>query len=252
MLIMSSKTMSNNPPKPESKFYRPELVRLPELTPKRRFVRWLLHGLVRLVVRLVINLEVRGREYFPKQGPLLIVGNHLGDADVIVGMALSLVPVEIVGKIELFDFPIVGWLMESYGTIWLHRGYPDRRAIRAALQGLAEDRIVAIAPEGRESVTGSLEEGTRGAAYLALKADVSILPVALTGTENWRIYGNLKRLRRTNVSLTVGAPFRLETHGDRRQQLELGTDQIMRAVAQLLPPDYQGVYRKPQQESPFE
>ena len=246
--------MSTKQPKPVSNVYRPELVRLPELTPKRRFVRRLIHGLLRLVVRLTMKLEVRGREYFPRSGPLLVVGNHLGDADVVVGMALSLVPVEILGKIELYDFPIAGWLMESYGTIWLHRGNPDRRAIKAALQGLAEGRIVAIAPEGRESVTGSLEEGTSGAALLALKADVPLLPVAITGTENWRIYGNLKRLRRTNVTVTVGAPFKLNTNGDRRQQLKQGTDQIMQSMAELLPPDYQGVYRNSleKEDSPFE
>ncbi|MBC8506756.1 MAG: 1-acyl-sn-glycerol-3-phosphate acyltransferase [Anaerolineales bacterium] len=246
--------MSTKPPKPISSVYRPELVRLPELTLKRRLVRRLIHVLLRLVVRLVIKLDVRGREYFPEYGPLLVVGNHLGDADVVVGMALSLVPVEILGKIELYDFPIAGWLMEAYGTIWLHRGSPDRRAIRAALQGLVEGRIVAIAPEGRESTTGSLEEGTSGAAYLALKTDVPILPVAITGTENWRIYGNLKRLRRTKVSVTVGTPFRLETKGDRRQQLKDGTDQIMESMAQLLPPEYQGVYSTLQEkeESPFE
>ena len=235
--------MSKKPSKPVSSVYRPELVRLPELTPKRRFVRLILHSLLRWVVRLTIKVDVRGREYFPERGPLLIVGNHLGDADVVVGMALSLVPVEVLGKIELYDFPIAGWIMESYGTIWIHRGSPDRRAIRAALQGLAEGRIVAIAPEGRESVTGSLEEGTSGAAYLALKADVPILPVAITGTENWRIYGNLKRLRRTSVSVTVGAPFKLRTHGNRRQQLSDGTNQIMHSMAELLPPEYQGIYR---------
>jgi len=236
--------MSTNLPKPESSVYRPELVRLPNLTVKRRFVRRILHGLVRLVVKLVIKLDVRGREYFPNHGPLLVVSNHLGDADVVVGIALSLVPIEILGKIELYDFPIAGWLMESYGTIWLHRGKPDRRAIRVALQGLAEGRIIAIAPEGRESVTGSLEEGTRGAAYLALKADVPILPVAITGTENWRVYGNIKRFRRTAVSVSVGAPFQIQKIGNRQQTLEQGTDELMKAIAKLLPPEYQGVYQK--------
>ncbi|MBL7161309.1 MAG: 1-acyl-sn-glycerol-3-phosphate acyltransferase [Anaerolineales bacterium] len=235
--------MSPNLPKPESSIYRPELVRLPELTLRRRFVRRLLHGLVRLAVKLVIKLEVRGREHFPKHGPLLVVSNHLGDADLVVGLALSLIPVDFLGKVELFDFPIAGWLLESYGTIWLHRGNPDRRAIRAVLQGLAAGRIIAIAPEGRESLTGTLEEGTRGAAYLALKADVPVLPVAVTGTENWRVYGNLKRLRRTEVSVTVGAPFRLKISDNRQQAIKQGTEEIMKAIAQLLPPEYQGVYR---------
>ncbi len=235
--------MSETPSKPRSSIYRPELVRLPELTSKRRFVRWLLHVLARFVVGLAIKLEVRGREHFPGRGPLLVVANHLGDADFVVGLALTMVPLDFLGKIELYDLPIVGWLLESYGVIWLHRGNPDRRALGAALQRLAEGRIIAIAPEGRESLTGTLEEGTRGAAYLALKAGAPILPVAITGTENWRIYGNLKHLRRTVVSVNVGAPFRLTADGNRRQVLQEGTDRLMHSLAQLLPPEYRGVYR---------
>ena len=236
--------MSTKPLKPKSSVYRPELVRLPELTLRRRIARRFLHGLIRLVIKVVFKLEVRGREHFPTHGPLLVVSNHLGDADLVVGLALSLIPVDFLGKIELFDLPIVGWLLETYGTIWLHRGNPDRRAIRAVLQGLAGGRIIAIAPEGRESLTGTLEEGTSGAAYLALKADVPVLPVAVTGTENWRVYGNLKRLRRTDVSVSVGAPFRLKISGNRQKSIKQGTDEIMKAIAQLLPPEYQGVYRK--------
>ena len=54
--------------------------------------------------------------------------------------------------------------------IWVHRGQPDRRAMRAALDALAEGRMVTLAPEGRQSVIGGLEEGNPGAAFLALKS----------------------------------------------------------------------------------
>src|SRR4030067_146028 len=113
----------------------------------------------------------------------MVVSNHLGDADLIVGMAYSPYEVEILSKAELYDYPILGKLMDAYGVIWVHRGQPDRRALRAALEALRQGRVVGIAPEGRESLTGSLEEGTGGAAYLALKADGPILPVTFTGTQ---------------------------------------------------------------------
>ena len=114
---------------------------------------------------------------------------------------------DTLGKIELYDFPLLGKLMDWYGIIWLHRGQPDRRAIRAALDGLAEGRIIVIAPEGRYSLTGELEEATDGAAFLALKANVPVVPVALIGTENVNVYGHLHRLRRPRVKLRVGQPF---------------------------------------------
>jgi 1-acyl-sn-glycerol-3-phosphate acyltransferase len=103
--------------------------------------------------------------------------------------------------------------------------------------------MIAIAPEGRESLSGALEEGTGGAAYLALKSGAPILPITFTGTENARIYGNLKRLHRSQVTLTVGALFRLDEYPDRRQAVELGTQKIMRTLAAQLPPEYRGIYR---------
>jgi 1-acyl-sn-glycerol-3-phosphate acyltransferase len=186
---------------------------------------------------------VTDREKIPQKGPVLLVSNHLGDADVIVGLAVTTSPFDVMGKIELYDHPVAGRLMESYGTIWVHRGQPDRRAIQAALDGLAEGRMIAIAPEGRESLDGTLEEGTGGAVFLALKAKVPVIPVAITGTENWRLYGNLKRLRRTRVTFTVGDLFQIEELGNRRESIAAGTQKVMLTLARMLPPEYQGAYR---------
>ena len=133
--------------------------------------------------------------------------------------------------------------MDWYGIIWLHRGRPDKRAIRAALNGLAEGRFILVAPEGRYSLIGGLEEGQQGAAYLAFKADVPIVPVAVIGTENNRVYGYLKRLQRASVTLRVGKVFRLSQQADRREMMRKGTRQIMGALADLLPEDYRGAYR---------
>ena len=235
--------MSSIPPKPQSESYRPELVFLPPLGIWRRCFRWILKFLVYLLVKILIRIEVEGREKLPKEGPILFVSNHLGDADGVIGLALGRVPFDILGKIELFDFPVAGAIMHAYGMIWVHRGKPDRRAIRAVLNGLAEGRMVAIAPEGRESLSGALEEGTSGAAYLALKADVPLQPIVFTGTENQKIYGNLRKFRRTPVTVTIGEPFRLDRKGSLHQAVEEGTRAIMITLARMLPPEYQGVYR---------
>ena len=176
------------PPKPISDVWRPELVRLPRMTFIRRTFRTFMHGLIKLIAKICMNVTAEGLENFPRKGPVLIVINHLGDADAPAIMSALPITPDALGKIELFDLPILGKLIDWYGIIWLHRGRADIRALRAALDGFAEGRLIAIAPEGRYSLTGALEEGNGGAAFLAYKAGVPILPIVVTGTENENIY----------------------------------------------------------------
>jgi 1-acyl-sn-glycerol-3-phosphate acyltransferase len=200
--------------------------------------------LIRALVWLLTDVEVTGRQHLPPSQPMVVVSNHLGDADVVVGLAHSPFEAEIMAKAGLYDLPILGKLMDVYGVIWVHPGQPDRRALRTALQALQAGRMIAIAPEGRESLTGALEEGTQGAAYLALKAHAPLIPVTFTGTENRRIYTNMKRLRRTRVTLTVGPLFRLEETGNRQADLDNGARKIMLALARQLPREYRGIYQQ--------
>ncbi|MDI6768497.1 MAG: lysophospholipid acyltransferase family protein [Anaerolineales bacterium] len=244
--------------KPVSEVWRPELTRLPRLTWGRRLFRGFIRALARCLVFAGSKATVSGLENFPKKGPALVVINHLGDADGVLGLAFWPAFTDALAKIELFDLPVLGWIIDTLGVIWVHRGRPDKRALSAALDGLQSGRIIMIAPEARESVIGALEEGTRGAAFLALKANVPIVPVTVTGTENERIYGNLKRLRRTPVTLRVGKPFVLpklalsrspersegsaEGQANRHEALRQATRLIMEALAGQLPPEYRGVY----------
>jgi 1-acyl-sn-glycerol-3-phosphate acyltransferase len=198
--------------------------------------------LARLLVASLTRTSITGLRKLPARGPALLVFNHLGDADLVVWAAHTPLMVEAMGKAELYDFPVLGSLMEAYGVIWVHRGQPDRNALRAVFEALAEGRMVAIAPEGRESLTGSLEAGTGGAAYLALKAGVPVVPITFTGTENWRVYGNLKRLRRTRITVTVGEPFVLAPLEDFKEAVERGTQVIMQTLAAQLPEGYRGIY----------
>jgi 1-acyl-sn-glycerol-3-phosphate acyltransferase len=230
------------PPKPLSEVWRPERTRLPRLHTLRRCFRTFARGLCGLVVSLSTRKRIEGLENFPRYGPALVVINHLGDADAALLVGCLPVAPDALGKIELYDLPILGKLMDWYGVIWLHRGQADRRAIRAALQGFSENRFIVIAPEGRYSLIRGLEEGSHGAAYLAVQAGIEIIPVVVIGTENEKIYGHLKRLQRAPVCLRVGRPFRLARQADRRETLRAGTVQIMHHLSALLPEEYRGVY----------
>ncbi|MFC2028721.1 lysophospholipid acyltransferase family protein [Chloroflexota bacterium] len=235
-------TGQSNPPKPVSETWRPELTRLPDHNPFQRFFRWFIRGFTRMLVFFFTRAEVSGMENYPSSGPALVVINHLGDADGALGVAFWPVFTDAFAKIELYDLPILGKVIHWIGVIWVHRGQPDRKAISSALEGFRKGRIISIAPEGRESLTGALEGGTEGAAYLAWKAKVPIVPIAITGTYNDNLYHNMKRLKKTDVTMTVGKPFFLPEGMDRKQALEDGTRLIMESLACLLPRELRGNY----------
>ena len=233
----------SSPPKPITEVWRPDLVALPRLTLGRRFFRQFVRVSMKLLKFLFMDAAVTGMENFPKKGPALVVINHLGDADaVLLGASLPYM-IDAIGKIELNDHWFIGPLFRNYGIIWVHRGKPDRKALRAALDGLAEGRLVLIAPEGRQTVIGGLEDGNEGAAFLALKSGAPIVPIVMTGTENDHIFGNMKRFRRSRVALAVGKPFYLAEQADRQAMLREGTRQIMQSLASLLPESYRGNYK---------
>lgn len=235
-------TQPSSQPKPVTDWWRPDLVALPKLTFARRMFRLIARGLAKLLTFLFLKPVVSGMENFPRHGPALVVINHLGDADVVLLAASIPTTIDGMGKIELNEHWLVGPLFRAYGVIWVHRGRPDRKAIRAALNGLSQGRLVALAPEGRQSLQGGLEEGTEGAAFLAMKSGAPVVPVAMTGTENGNVYGHMRRLKRAPVTLTVGKPFHLKEQADRQKMIREGTSRIMESLASLLPESYRGKY----------
>jgi len=241
-----------NPPKPVSQVWHPELTRLPRLHFRRRIFRLAVRLIARLLVRVLTRTGFHGLENLPSAGPALLVLNHLGDADTPVILAALPRAPEALGKLELvYEFPVLGRLMDWYGTIWVHRGRPDRRALECAIQAVRQGRFLVIAPEGRYTLTHGLERGNSGAAYVALRAGLPVIPLALTGTENPKVYSSLRRLRRPCISFTVGPPIHLSQEaGLTPPALKAATDQIMHALARLLPPEYRGVYAAVRSDQP--
>jgi 1-acyl-sn-glycerol-3-phosphate acyltransferase len=109
-------------PKPISEVWRTDLVRLPKMTRARRAFRSFAHGLMKFVAKIFLNITTEGMENFPARGPVLVVINHLGDADILALISTLPFPPDALGKIELYDLPILGKLIDWYGVIWLHRG----------------------------------------------------------------------------------------------------------------------------------
>ncbi|MBL7063017.1 MAG: 1-acyl-sn-glycerol-3-phosphate acyltransferase [Anaerolineae bacterium] len=201
-----------------------------------------LRAVVNVLLGLISRREYVGLENIPAEPPYILVTNHLAAFDSPLLMAVCPHTIRAFAAAKHRRNPIYAPILAIVGSIWVRRGEVDRKALREALDVLKRGEVLGMAPEGtRARGTYALQKGKTGAAYLATRADVPIVPVGLTGTE--QIKHNLPRLRRTRVRVVVGKPFRLPESGRvRSQKLREYTDLIMHHIAELLPEEYRGEY----------
>ena len=208
-------------------------------------MKYIIRGLIRLLFNLIARVEVRGYENLPKDSSFVIATNHLGFVDVPIAFYaldrwdMFVLIAEKWGKIDL-----VRWVGKYFNFIFIDRFNPDIKALRRVISLMESNNILVIAPEGTRSRTGALIEAKPGVSYLATKLNRPIVPVAITGTEDKNLFGNLKRLRRSHITLTAGQVFSLPPlpRENRDEVLKRYTDEIMCHIAALLPDTYRGVY----------
>jgi len=193
---------------------------------------------------------VEGLENVPRSGPVLVVANHCSNFDPpFLGWAVGHRTGRILhfmAKEEMRTWPVVGFLARNAGVFFVRRGEGDRGAQRLALQLLEDGALVGIFPEGTRSLDGRLSEGRAGAALLAMRTGVPVLPVGIAGTH--RIFpGRSRWPHRSRVTIRVGEPFQLPVVSDGldRQALRQGTDRMMRAIAALVPAEQRGRWGEP-------
>lgn len=178
---------------------------------------WLIaltRGWTRLLVRAAFDLTVLGTELVPETGPVLLAGNHSGLLDGPLVYAVTPRRASFLTKAELYVGPLarpLGWL----GQIPVHRGQPDRAALKAGLAVLASGGALGVFPEGTRG-TGELASTTDGLAYLALRSGACVVPVAVFGTARALPRGSRRPQWRSPITVTFGAPVIITVTGDPR------------------------------------
>jgi 1-acyl-sn-glycerol-3-phosphate acyltransferase len=197
------------------------------------------------VLPFYARLEVRGVENVPHDGPLVVVANHLNDADPGIlswGLPRRLI---FMTKVELFKFPVLKQFLEAYGAFPVRRGEGDLGALRAASEILKEGGALVIYPEGtRSGAAARMRQAHPGTALVAMRGDYPILPCAITGSQHMAMpFMFLKPFRNWRITLTIGEPFVLpKPERLNSEAAAAGTQVIMEKVAGLLPESYRGYY----------
>ncbi|MDA8187651.1 MAG: lysophospholipid acyltransferase family protein [Dehalococcoidales bacterium] len=195
----------------------------------------------RVLLWIVSRPKIVGLENVPQSGPLIVAANHINWLDPPVLGAYLPRRIRFMAKIELFQIPIVGWAVAGYEAFPVRRGERDRQAMQAAIEILREGSVLGMFPEGTRSKTATLQQGRAGAALLALRAGVPILPVGISGTQNVFRFPNI--LTRPSFQVNIGPVFNLSPVDiGSREDIYRAVDQLMLRIAALLPPEYRGVY----------
>jgi 1-acyl-sn-glycerol-3-phosphate acyltransferase len=200
-------------------------------------------GIWNFLYRFWIKLHVEGWENIPADGPVVMMGNHISNLDPVIMISFypdrDIVPL---AKIEAFEQPVLRYFVGHWGAIPVQRGEADLKALKSALEHIRQGYVVMLYAEGHRSKSG-LREGQEGSAYLALKTDATVVPVAIWGTRDFPVSW-VRDFRRTDVHIHFGQPFRFRSEGRRlpREHFRAMTDEAMYRVAALLPEEWRGVY----------
>ncbi len=190
---------------------------------------------------LICRYRVSGLDHIPSQGPLLIVANHLSWYDpILVGVVLPR-RAWFFTKVELFRWPILGLGCRLTGQIPVHRGESDRAALEKGLSYLQEGKVLVVFPEGSVAQQGQMIAARMGAAMLAIRSGVPVLPIAHTGTR--RVLRS-PRFWFPRVDIKIGKAYTLTLPEgvSRKAGLQLVMENMMTRIASMLPEENRGVW----------
>ncbi len=206
--------------------------------PRRVLLRNSMTGLGKLLLGLLAQVEIHGRERLPKKGPIILAGNHVAVMEAVLMAVETPGMVEFLGNGDIPFDPNYAFIANTYDLIPINRGNVDRRGMQMALDVLAQDGILGIFPEGGTWDPAQMQAQT-GVAWLSYRSGAPILPIGFGGMN-----GALKRalrLERPHLLMNVGELLPAVELADEslsvKANLELAANQILKAINALVPPE---------------
>jgi 1-acyl-sn-glycerol-3-phosphate acyltransferase len=211
------------------------------------FSQKIILAVFRPLLNICFSWKAEGRENVPLTGPLILVANHVHVLDPIFLTFTLPRWITFVAKKELFRSLFLRLWLRWAGSLPIQRDGKvgeKQKILEGARKALGKGLILGMFPEGGRTHDGKLRKGKHGAAVIASKMDVPLLPVGVVGTD--RIHGISWLWKRPRIVVKIGKPFKLPPSNNMmsKSQMQLLTTQLMREIAALLPPEYQGAYEK--------
>jgi len=211
---------------------------------KVRLFRACARPVFRILFHFLSRIEIDGLENVPEHGSYLVACNHISIYEPPLVLAFWPRILEVAAGVDVFDRPQQGRLVRLYGSLPVHRGEFDRELLESMVTMLKAGLPILIFPEGGRTHSPGLRQAWHGTSYVAARASVDVVPVAVSGTES--LGDAIRGRRRAPLRLAIGpalcAPS-IDLRSPRRKSaLVAHTETIMRSIGALLPEAYRGVY----------
>lgn len=188
---------------------------------KGEFGYRLLTPLMRVLFRLYYNPTIINKGVIPKDGPILIVGNHKHIYDQCLTIIATKRTIHYMAKKEYFDSKLA-WFFKFVGCISVNRSIHDKEATKQALDILKSGGAIGLFPEGTRNKTKDklLLPFKFGAVSMASKTNATIVPFGITGDY---------KFRSKNLTIKYGKPFKVEN-----MTLEEANNKLFEEVKNLI------------------
>jgi len=189
------------------------------------------YKIARVVVKglfhIAFRIKAEGRENIPKDENFVVCANHKSVLDpILLGIMLPF-DFRFMAKEELFKNKLIGGILSAVGAFPVKRNTGDIGALKISIKTLEEGKSLAVFPEGTRSPEDYMNKGKAGAALIATKAKVNILPVGIEG--KYKAFGKL--------TVKIGTPIQLSEYFGQKNSSEVLQDitdnRLMVAISEL-------------------
>ena len=195
------------------------------------------HGFARLWSWLILHTigspaHVAGLDKIDLSRPHVFVSNHISALDIPVLYTSLPIQFRILAKKELFRYPFMGWHLRRSGQIPVEResAMTSMRSLSHAAASVRAGTPVVVFPEGGRSATGEIKPFLSGAFYIAIRAGVEVVPMAIVGTREV-LPMNSFHIRPGPMQLVIGEP--IPTVGLTPRDMEALAIRVQRCVEEL-------------------
>lgn len=207
----------------------PEIYRERPETKWKIFVRTITKGFLRTLYRIAFRMRISGEENKTKAGEnsgFIICANHVNFLDAVAVVVFSKEKIRFIGKYDLARIGIIRWLEHLFDVIPIKRNTQDLEAMKRSLKALKNKEILGIFPEGTRKGMEKNKKVKNGAAFMAMRAGVPVVPVGISGT--FKPFSKLY--------ITYGEPIDLSKYkikGQEKEGQEQATKEIMDKIIML-------------------